>query len=249
MDKEFLEPIHCHKCKKTKKFKPIKVQTTNGKETISKIKFEKITEQDKLNIAKELHKPVRSLFLKRKIKTHGIDDLWAADLVLMRNYGDKNSVNCKYIKKNASNKEIYTGFRSESERFLHSSNFNEFYNNVKKTIQSREDAFTAKGSGWIFNQMFFEDLEDNMKKAKDHNHLTGKYRGAAHSICNLNYKVPRFIPLFFHNLSGYDTHLFIKELDPITKNPVIDQKGKPIFKTVEIRFLDSFKFLSSSLKN
>ncbi|VVC41594.1 Ribonuclease H-like domain [Cinara cedri] len=50
-------------------------------------------------------------------------------------------------------------------------------------------------------QMFIEDLEDNVKKVRDHNHLTGKYRGAAHSICNLNYKVPRFIPLFFHNLS------------------------------------------------
>ncbi|VVC46319.1 Ribonuclease H-like domain [Cinara cedri] len=107
MDKEFLEPIHCHKCKKkTKHFKPIKVQTINSlwkistqwlkyktnkrKETISKIKFEKITEQDKLSIAKELHKPLSSRFPKRKIKTYGIDDLWAADLILMKNYGDEN---------------------------------------------------------------------------------------------------------------------------------------------------------------
>ncbi|VVC31099.1 Ribonuclease H-like domain, partial [Cinara cedri] len=36
-------------------------------------------------------KPVRSRFPKRKIKTYGIDDLWAADLVIMRNYGDENS--------------------------------------------------------------------------------------------------------------------------------------------------------------
>ncbi|VVC46167.1 Hypothetical protein CINCED_3A003095 [Cinara cedri] len=92
MDKGLLEPIYCHKCKKkTKNFKPIKVQTTNGKETISKIKFEKITKQDKRSIAKELHKPVRSLFLKRKIKTYGIDDLWPADLVIMINYGNENS--------------------------------------------------------------------------------------------------------------------------------------------------------------
>nr|XP_012563435.1 unnamed protein product [Hydra vulgaris] len=39
-----------------------------------------------------------------------------------------------------------------------------------------------------------------------------KYRGAAHNKCNLNYKIPNFIPVFFHNLSGYDSHLFIKKL-------------------------------------
>jgi len=48
-------------------------------------------------------------------------------------------------------------------------------------------------------------------KIRDHCHLTGKYRGAAHNICNLHYKVPNFIPVVFHNLSGYDSHLFIKK--------------------------------------
>ncbi|VVC43987.1 F-box domain,Leucine-rich repeat domain, L domain-like [Cinara cedri] len=57
------------------------------------------------------------------------------------------------------------------------------------------------------------NLQEPMKKVKDHDHLTGKYRGAAYSICNLNYKVPRFIPVFFHKISGYDAHLFIKELE------------------------------------
>ena len=49
-------------------------------------------------------------------------------------------------------------------------------------------------------------------KVKDHCHLTGKYRGAAHQNCNLKYKEPSFIPVVFHNLSGYDAHLFIKQL-------------------------------------
>ena len=49
-------------------------------------------------------------------------------------------------------------------------------------------------------------------KVKDHCHLTGKYRGAAHQECNLKYKEPSFIPVIFHNLSGYDAHLFIKQL-------------------------------------
>lgn len=48
-------------------------------------------------------------------------------------------------------------------------------------------------------------------KVKDHDHLSGGYRGAAHSICNLNYKIPKFIPVFFHNLN-YDSHLFVKKL-------------------------------------
>ncbi|KAL4083636.1 hypothetical protein QTP88_028952 [Uroleucon formosanum] len=56
-----------------------------------------------------------------------------------------------------------------------------------------------------------ENKNKNMRKVRDHDHLTGEYRGAAHSICNLNYQNPRFIPIVFHNLSGYDAHLFIKE--------------------------------------
>ena len=47
---------------------------------------------------------------------------------------------------------------------------------------------------------------------RDHCHLTGKFRGAAHQSCNLNYKIPKFYPVVIHNLSGYDAHLFIKYL-------------------------------------
>ena len=52
-------------------------------------------------------------------------------------------------------------------------------------------------------------------KVRDHCHLSGKFRGAAHEICNLKYKVPKFFPVVFHNLSGYDSHLFIKTLENI----------------------------------
>ena len=46
----------------------------------------------------------------------------------------------------------------------------------------------------------------------DHCHYNGLYRGVAHNNCNLKYKIPDYIPIVFHNLTGYDAHLFIKEL-------------------------------------
>ena len=50
------------------------------------------------------------------------------------------------------------------------------------------------------------------KKLRDHCNFTGKFRGAAHSECNMNYKITRDIPIVFHNLSSYDSHPIIKEL-------------------------------------
>ena len=49
-------------------------------------------------------------------------------------------------------------------------------------------------------------------RVRDHCHLSGKFRGAAYEICNLKYKIPKFFPVVFDNLSGYDSHLFIKTL-------------------------------------
>ena len=42
--------------------------------------------------------------------------------------------------------------------------------------------------------------------------IQGEYRGVAHSICNLEYKVPKKAPIVFHNGSKYDYHFIIKEL-------------------------------------
>ena len=50
------------------------------------------------------------------------------------------------------------------------------------------------------------------KKVRDNCHYTGKVRGAAYSICNLRYKVPKKIPIAFHNGSIYDDHFIIKQL-------------------------------------
>ena len=50
------------------------------------------------------------------------------------------------------------------------------------------------------------------QKVRDYCHYTRKFRGAAHSICNLRYKVPQEIPVKVHNGSKYDYHFIIKEL-------------------------------------
>ena len=101
-------------------------------------------------------------------------------------------------------------------------------------------------------------------KVKDHCHLTGRYRGAAHQKCNLNYKVPKFFPVIIHNLSGYDALLFIKNLGisegkvncipnneekyiSFTKKIVVDTYTNKVQVTRDIRFIDSFKFMATSL--
>ena len=61
----------------------------------------------------------------------------------------------------------------------------------------------------IYKKGFSTD-ENNKKhhKVKDHCHYTGNYRGTAHNICNLRYKIPKEVPVVFHNGSRYDCHFF-----------------------------------------
>ena len=69
---------------------------------------------------------------------------------------------------------------------------------------------------WICKGEFDDTADENgykkNEKVRDHCHYTGRYRGAAHNSCNLKYRKPNFTPVVFHNLSGYDGHLFIKNL-------------------------------------
>ena len=58
----------------------------------------------------------------------------------------------------------------------------------------------------------FKPFKEDSPKVRDHCHYTGRYRGPIHMKCNLQHKIPSYIPIIFHNLSGYDAYLFIKEL-------------------------------------
>ena len=119
--------------------------------------------------------------------------------------------------------------------------------------------------------------DDNNKKyhkLKDHCHYTGKYRGAAHDICNLRYKIPKEIPIVFHNGSTYDCLFIIKELAeefegefeclgentekyitfsvPVKKETTKKDKdcNDKITKiSYKIKFIDSYRFMSTSLSN
>ena len=113
----------------------------------------------------------------------------------------------------------------------------------------------------------FDDNDNNKKrqKVKDHCHYTGKYRGAAHNICNLRYSIPKEIPVVFHNGSTYNYHFIFKELASefkgnfeclgentekyITFSVSIKKKtyNKDLEITYKVKFIDSYRFMSSSL--
>ena len=138
----------------------------------------------------------------------------------------------------------------------------------KKMIFSPKDKddFEKARVCWICQKEF----KEREKKIRDHCHFTGKYRGAAHVKCNLQFKKPKFTPVIFHNLSGYDAHLFVKNLGKsegnikcipnneekyisFSKEIVVgeykNKKGEKVEVKHEIRFLDSFKFMASSLES
>ena len=56
-----------------------------------------------------------------------------------------------------------------------------------------------------------KQFTQNNYKVNDHCHRTGEYRGATHNMCNINFFSNKYLPVFFHNLKGYDGHLIIRE--------------------------------------
>ena len=119
---------------------------------------------------------------------------------------------------------------------------------------------------YIYKKGFSTDDDNNKKyqKIKDHCHYTGKFREAAQSICNLRYKTPKGIPVVFYNGFTYYYHFTVNQLTkefegvfdclgentekyitfsvPIKKEP---DNGKAI--TYRLKFIDSFRFVSTSL--
>ena len=103
-------------------------------------------------------------------------------------------------------------------------------------------------------------------RVRDHCHITSQYRGSAHQDCNLNFRITDKIPVVFHNLRGYDSHLIMQEIGAIVKKHTYkNKKGEEIQMNINaipnnmekymafmlgnhLTFIDSFQFMSSSLE-
>ena len=111
-----------------------------------------------------------------------------------------------------------------------------------------ENNYQNSENCWICD----EKIINNKDKVRDHCHITGKYRGAAHSQCNLKLKIPKKLPIIFHNLEGYDGHLIFRELNnfkdiDIQIIPKTDERYMSIIVNNNIILLDSLQFLKASL--
>ena len=101
---------------------------------------------------------------------------------------------------------------------------------------------------WICEKL----IDDDDEKVRDHCHVTGKFRGAAHWSCNINLQLTKKVPVIFHNLRGYDSHLIFNELDKFdVKIKVIPnglEKYMAFFLNKNLVFIDSMQFMNSSLE-
>ena len=88
------------------------------------------------------------------------------------------------------------------------------------------------------------DYNDGDVNVKDHSHITGKYRGAAHRDCNINIKLNHKVPVKFHNLKNYDSHLTMQELGKFNLKINVIPNGFEKYMSFSISnklgFIDSF---------
>ena len=94
-------------------------------------------------------------------------------------------------------------------------------------------------------------IENTDNKVRDHCHITGKYRGVAHYGCNTNLKITKKVPVIFHNLKGYDSHLIFKELSKFSVKISVIPNGLEKYMAFTLNknllFIDSMLFMNSSL--
>ena len=113
----------------------------------------------------------------------------------------------------------------------------------KKNNINQESGSTC----WIGNKLIDHDNE----KVRDHCYVTGRFRSAAHWSCNIILQLTKKVPVIFHNLRRYDSHLIFNELSKFdVKTDVIPngpEKYMPFFLNKKLVFIDSMQFMNSSL--
>ena len=139
------------------------------------------------------------------------------------------------------------------------------FNKPLRMTKDNEDKFQKAEECHICNKQYTEkDI-----RVRDHCHITGKYRGSAHQECNLKLRIKPEdikIPVIFHNLRGYDSHLIMQQIGEIAKkhaytnkkgekqdlniNAIPNNMGKYMAFMLgnHLTFIDSFQFMSSSLE-
>ena len=90
-----------------------------------------------------------------------------------------------------------------------------YCSDVMKKHFNKELVMTKKNNGDFQNSprcwMCENDYIDNAVNVRDHYHITGKYRGSAHTNFNINVKLNYKIHVEYHNLKNYDSHLTMQE--------------------------------------
>ena len=123
----------------------------------------------------------------------------------------------------------------------------EHFNKHLVMAEEEEHLFQESNSCWICKKL----IDDDDEKVRDHCHAIGKFRGSAYWDCNINFQLTKKVPVIFHNLKGYDSHLIFSELNKFdVKISVIPnglEKYMAFFLSKNLVFIHSIQFMNSSL--
>ena len=118
--------------------------------------------------------------------------------------------------------------------------------NKNLIMTEEEEDFQSSNTSWICEEL----IDDG--KIRDHCHINGKFGGAAHWSCNINFLLTKKISVIFHNLRGYDSHLVFHELKKFgVKIDVIPnglEKYMAFILNKHFVFIDIMQFMISSLE-
>ena len=117
----------------------------------------------------------------------------------------------------------------------------EYFNTNLIMTEEGENLFQKSNNSWICKKVIYNDEEN----VRDHCHVTGKFRGAAHESCNLNLQLTKKVPVIFHNLRGYDSHLIFNELDKFNVKIKVIPNG--LEKYIAFFLKKNLQFMNSSL--
>ena len=216
-----------------------------------------------------IYADLECLLLKMNTCNNNLNKSYTTAKALHKPSGYSLLTSCSFYK--TENKQTYDNGKDCMKRFC--DYLKEYFTRITNYEMKPMDPLTEEEEESYENQQlchicekeFCTDNNKERRKVRDHCHYTGKYRGAAHSKCNLSYKIVKEIPVLFHNGSAYDYNFIIKYLARELKGNsecLGENTEKYIsftipFKKVindkeikcKIRISDSCRFMQDSLSN